>query len=71
MKKVLELMADAKPIPAEQDMSLVWNAMNKGMIRFNEGAMDAEAAANYMQQLAERNVRALQNSQQKPKKLAN
>ncbi len=71
MKKVLEVMADAKPIPAEQDMSLVWNAMNKGMLRFNEGSMDAEAAANYMQQLAERNVRALENSRQKPKKLAN
>jgi hypothetical protein len=41
------------------------------MLRFNEGSQDAEAAANYMQQLAERNLRALANSRQNPKKLVN
>lgn len=36
--------------------------MTKGMLRFNDGSQDAEAAANYMQQLAERNLRTLENS---------
>ena len=68
MKTVLELMADTKPIPAERNMSMVWNAMSKGMIRYNDGLLEAEATADYMQQLAERNARAVQNSQQSSKK---
>jgi maltose-binding protein MalE len=69
MKTVLELMADTKPISADQEMSSVWNAMSKGMVRYNDGLMEAEATAEYMQQLAERNVRAIKQSQQPAKKL--
>jgi hypothetical protein len=62
-------MADTKPISADQEMSSVWNAMSKGMVRYNDGLMEAEATAEYMQQLAERNVRAIKQSQQPAKKL--
>lgn len=42
--------------------------MTKGMLRFNDGSQDTEAAANYMQQLAERNLRTLENSRPETQK---
>lgn len=60
LKATIELMADTKPLPADKEMTFIWDAMGKGFLRHREGALDASAAAKYMQQLAERHIRNAQ-----------
>lgn len=60
LKKTIELMADTKPLPADKEMTFIWDAIGKGFVRHREGALDAPAAAKYMQQLAERHIRNAQ-----------
>lgn len=57
LQKTLELMVDTKPLPADQAMTFIWDAITKGTARHREGNADSKAAALYMQQLAERNIR--------------
>lgn len=57
LRQALLLMADTKAVPADQSMSLLWDAISKGMARRREGVGDSEAAALYMQQLGERHIR--------------
>lgn len=59
-KDILELMQDTRPLPAEQAMTFIWDAIDKGLIRHNEGVMDSKSAALYMQRLAERHMRNIQ-----------
>lgn len=59
-KKTIELMAETKPLPADKEMTFIWDAMGKGFLRHREGALDGQAAAKYMQQLAERHIRNAQ-----------
>lgn len=60
LKKTIELMADTKPLPADKEMTFIWDAMGKGFLRHREGALNGPAAAKYMQQLAERHIRNAQ-----------
>jgi ABC-type glycerol-3-phosphate transport system substrate-binding protein len=60
LKTTIELMADTKLLPADKEMTFIWDAMGKGFLRHREGALDAPAAAKYMQQLAERHIRNAQ-----------
>ena len=60
LKKTIELMADTKPLPADKEMTFIWDAIGKGYLRHREGALDGNAAARYMQQLAERHIRNAQ-----------
>jgi ABC-type glycerol-3-phosphate transport system substrate-binding protein len=60
LKKTIELMAETKPLPADKEMTFIWDAMGKGFLRHREGALDGQAAAKYMQQLAERHIRNAQ-----------
>jgi maltose-binding protein MalE len=60
LKQTISLMADTKPLPADKEMTFIWDAIGKGFIRYREGALDAPAAAKYMQQLAERHIRNAQ-----------
>lgn len=56
-KQELGLMSNTKPLPADKEITFVWDAIGKGFLRHREGALDAPSAAKYMQQLAERHVR--------------
>ncbi len=60
LKSMLDLMIDTKPIPADQAMTYLWDAMRKGMLRNQVNALDAAGAALYMQNLAERHLVSLQ-----------
>ena len=60
LKKTIELMANTKPMPADKEMTFIWDAIGKGYWRHREGALDGAAAARYMQQLAERHIRNAQ-----------
>lgn len=60
LKKTIELMAETKPLPADKEMTFIWDAMGKGFLRHREGALSGPAAAKYMQQLAERHIRNAQ-----------
>jgi len=59
LKEVLALMLDTEPLPADESMSFVWDAMGKGIIRYNRDLMNASKTAEYMQQLAEKHLRNL------------
>ncbi|ACE85612.1 Bacterial extracellular solute-binding protein domain protein [Cellvibrio japonicus Ueda107] len=65
LKKTIELMADTKPLPADKEMTFIWDAIGKGYLRHREGALDGAAAARYMQQLAERHIRNAQRMSQR------
>lgn len=56
LKQTLALMADTKPLPADQSMTFIWDAMVKGAMRHREGGIDSKKAALFMQQSAERNI---------------
>jgi len=57
LKQEFGLMVDTKPLPADKEITFIWDAIGKGFLRHREGALDAHSAAKYMQQLAERHVR--------------
>ncbi|WP_244904505.1 sugar ABC transporter substrate-binding protein [Cellvibrio mixtus] len=66
LKKTIELMANTKPLPADKEMTFIWDAMGKGFLRHREGALNGPAAAKYMQQLAERHIRNAQRMMTTP-----
>lgn len=60
LKQSLDLMVDTKAVPADQSMSVLWDAIGRGLSRHRSGvAADAQAAAAYMQSLAERHIRSI------------
>lgn len=59
LKQALALMVDTKAVPADQSMSVLWDALGRGLTRHRTGLADAPAAAAYMQSLAERHVRSI------------
>lgn len=64
LKQELGLMGSTKPLPADKEVTFIWDAIGKGFLRHREGALDAYSAAKYMQQLAERHVRNAQRQEQ-------
>lgn len=64
LKQELGLMDNTKPLPADKEITFIWDAIGKGFLRHREGALDAHSAAKYMQQLAERHVRNAQRQTQ-------
>jgi len=60
LKAMLDLMADTKPLPADQIMTYIWDAMRKGMLRNEVNALDAAASAQFMQKMAEKYQAQLQ-----------
>lgn len=68
LKQELGLMNDTKPLPADKEITFMWDAIGKGFLRHREGALDAHSAAKYMQQLAERHVRNAQRQEQQAEK---
>lgn len=65
LKQTLELMNDTKPIPADQIMSFIWYAINKGIVRHRNSALNGPDTAEYIQHLAERHIK---NAQRKLKR---
>jgi len=57
LQQALVLMADTKAVPSDESMSLIWDALGKGMTLRREGSVDGATAANYMQRMAERHIR--------------
>jgi maltose-binding protein MalE len=49
---IFQQLADAPPMPNEEVMAIVWEAIIIGFNRFDGGAMTAEQASNYMQYIA-------------------
>lgn len=56
-KSIIDLMQHTRALPSEQEMSFIWDALTKGMLRHYEGALGSQEAAEYMQRLTERHVR--------------
>lgn len=70
LQDTLKQLDATKPLPADQAMTYLWDAILKGLMRQNVGVMDSKQAAAYMQKLAERharntNTRRLEQSQSK------
>jgi ABC-type glycerol-3-phosphate transport system substrate-binding protein len=63
MKPLLELMLQTRSLPSDEAISFIWDAIGKGFIRYREGAMTAQESAEFMQQMAVRNIR---NAQRQP-----
>lgn len=59
LKQTLVLLADTKAVPADQSMSIVWDALSKGMARHRTGHEPAQETVQYMQALAERYLRSM------------
>ncbi len=57
MKDILALMPHTNPLPADEAMSYIWDAIGKGFKRHQEGVLSGEDAARYMQKVAERHLR--------------
>jgi hypothetical protein len=68
LQQELGLMKETKQLPADKEITFMWDAIGKGFLRHREGALDAQSAAKYMQQLAERHVRNAQRQAQKAEK---
>lgn len=64
LKQELGLMDNTKPLPADKEITFIWDAIGKGFLRHREGALDAHSAAKYMQQLAERHLRNARRQEQ-------
>lgn len=64
LKQTLELMHDTQPIPADQIMSFIWYAINKGIVRHRNSALNGPDTAKYIQLLAERHIRNAQSQTQ-------
>jgi ABC-type glycerol-3-phosphate transport system substrate-binding protein len=60
LKPMLALMSETRSLASDEATSFIWDAIGKGFIRYREGAMTAQESADFMQQLAERNVRNAQ-----------
>lgn len=56
-KDIFALMPNTEPLPADEAMSFIWDALGKGLVRHNLDLMDSKKTAVYMQQLAERHMR--------------
>lgn len=54
---ILNQLKYTRPLPSDSAMSFSWEPIQKGLARHRENALDAENAAQYMQKLAERNVK--------------
>ncbi len=54
LKETLLLMDNTRSVPADYVMSSIWDAISKGFVRYKEGALTAEKAAEFMQQSAQR-----------------
>lgn len=57
LQQTLNLINHTKPLAADQSVTYLWDAMGKGLLRQNVGALMPKQAAAYMQQLADRHVR--------------
>lgn len=57
LKDTLTLLDKTKPLPADQSMTFLWDAIMKGLMRQNVGVMEPKETAFYMQKLGERHVR--------------
>ncbi len=57
LQDTLKQLDATKPLPADQAMTYLWDAILKGLMRQNVGVMDSKQAAEYMQKLAERHAR--------------
>lgn len=60
IKPLLELMLQTRSLPSDEAISFIWDAIGKGFIRYREGAMTAPESAEFMQQMAIRNIRNAQ-----------
>ncbi|MUH71195.1 extracellular solute-binding protein [Psychrosphaera haliotis] len=49
-------LEQSEPMPNEKSMAIVWEAMLKGTNRYLADVLDAEAAARYMQHVAEKSI---------------
>lgn len=57
LKDIFALLTNTEPLPADEAMSFIWDALGKGLIRFNLDLMDSKKTAIFMQELAERQMR--------------
>ncbi|CCQ12835.1 Maltose/maltodextrin ABC transporter, substrate binding periplasmic protein MalE [Pseudoalteromonas luteoviolacea B = ATCC 29581] len=56
LKLLISGLEHSKPLPNDMAMAYIWEAMLKGITRFESGIMNAEQAANYMQYIADKSI---------------
>lgn len=56
-KDMITLMNNTRALPSDQAMTFIWDAIGKGFIRHQEGAVNAPQATKLMQKLADRHMR--------------
>ncbi len=56
VQQLLLQLDNAKPMPTEHSMAVVWEAMLKGMNRYLAGVFDAKKATEYMQYITEKSL---------------
>ncbi|MDO3385206.1 extracellular solute-binding protein [Gilvimarinus sp. SDUM040013] len=59
---ILTALSEAVPMPTTRNMLYIWEAMSMGYRRFGGGSLNANEAANYMQERAERYIDRSQNA---------
>lgn len=53
---IMNTLSQSIPMPVNQNMAIIWEAMLKGFTRYGSGAMSSEKASIYMQRIAERSI---------------
>ena len=56
VEAILQQLDNANPMPNEHAMSIVWEAMLKGMNRYLAGILDEKKATEYMQYITEKSL---------------
>ena len=56
VKQLLLQLENAKPMPTEHAMAVIWEAMLKGINRYLAGVFDAQKATEYMQYITEKSL---------------
>ena len=56
VQQLLLQLDNAKPMPTEHSMAVVWEALLKGMNRYLAGVFDAKKATEYMQYITEKSL---------------
>lgn len=66
-REMITLMNNTRALPSDQAMTFIWDAIGKGFIRHQEGAVNAPQATKLMQKLADRHIRRVERMAEREK----
>lgn len=59
-KAIFKQLEQSLPMPTTREMAIVWAAMGKGVSRFRAGILDLERVGEYMQYIADKSVKEIE-----------